>query len=416
VRIAIDYDLERSDLLPALLALSWRELLDDPLEKALADRRQSREPIPETWLAELIGEFSRVGKATDDRMIANLHKLTLATLAEPIAKAERPSRISGMLPGRKRPSNVMLTQGQLDELVMLVRQHYRATIRAGGVAPWGIDAAMEKRWRALGIVRPDVDLSALVGDAFVAGRMSQILDDGMSLADMRRMAREFPLSRESALTMRAVQERVDFDLSGGMGYRTELQAGRLIQGRNADNVRQIVAAYRSGELRRTPTNRQGFTPQELDAAATGKAVEGWRGLARELRNRMAGEDRTRDWERVAASSLRMTANIGAIDAMAEAGVTELWYDVHPRACEHCKALYLDEKGEPIIFSVAEIMDNITATGGANYDRKASAIGDREAGWLPTGVAHPWCMCRPKRRIKNVAPAGRIQAAEASKRS
>src|SRR4029077_1540913 len=139
-----------------------------------------------------------------------------------------------------------------------------------------IDAAAERRWKAMGLIRPEVDLSGMVGDAFVGGRLAQILDDGASMADMRRMAREFPLSREATLTMQAVQDRVNFDLAGGVGYRAEQEAGRLVQGRNAENVRQIVAAYRSGELKRTPTNRQGFSPQEMEAIGGDKAVAGWR--------------------------------------------------------------------------------------------------------------------------------------------
>lgn len=410
VRITADHNLEAHHMVPALLALALADGVDEPLEKALGAARQSREPVPETWMTELIADFSQAGRALDDRMVANTHKMILGFLyeqPEKIIKAFKPSQLSWS-PGRKRPTNLMMTQGQIDELAALIRAHYRVMIRAGNAPAWAIDAAAERRWKALGVLRPEVNFSGMVGDAFVGGRLAQILDDGASLADMRRMAREFPLSREAALTMQAVQDRMSFDLAGGVGYRAEQQAGRLVQGRNAESVRQIVAAYRSGELKRTPTNRQGFSPQEMESLGGDTTVAGWRGLGRELRNRMAGEDRNRDWDRVAASSLRMSANIGAIDAMAEEGVTELWYDVHPSACNYCKELYLEADGTPRIFTVAEIVENITATGGANYDRKASQIGDKEAGWVANSLAHPWCQCRPKRKIKNVTPKGRIE--------
>jgi len=200
-----------------------------------------------------------------------------------------------------------------------------------------------------------------------------------------------------------------------MGYRVEMQAGRLALGKNAQATQKIVAAYRSGELKHTPTNRTGLTPAEVDATASNTTVSGWRGLGRELRNRMAGEDRDRDWQRIAASSLRQSANVGAIGAMAESGATELWYDVHQNACEHCKALYLNADGSPIIFEIEEIMENIAKTGGANYDRKASKIG-QDGGWIPNGLAHPWCQCRPKTKIKNVTPKGRIELSVRPKRS
>ncbi len=405
MRITADHNLRPSDLVPTLVALAYAEDVVDPLEKALAGASASREPIPETWMEQLVERFCDQGRRLDGWVFAHVDRLVRADLYEPddrIAKAIKPSMLPVWKPGNQRPARLMLSQAQVDELSALVRAHYRVAIKAGGATEWAIDAATERRWKALGLVAPDVDLGAMIGDSFVAGRMAQILDDGASLADMRRMARELPLSREASLTMQAVQERVRFDLSGGLGYRAETEVGRLALGQNSERVQDIIAAYRSGQLTGTPTNRERFTAEEMDAISEDRAIAGWRGLGRELRNRMAGEDRARDWERVAVSSLRQSANIGAISAMAEEKIAELWYDVHPSACDRCKRLYLEDDGTPRIFLVDDVLEEVTTNGGANYGRTSQE-------WQPTALAHPWCQCRPKRRIANVTPKGRIEA-------
>lgn len=387
MRISVEHSLGQGDMVDALAALALAEQVDGPLVKALRNAHP-REPIRERYLVQVVFGFQDAGRALDRQMGDNVVALASTMLADPAIRKAR---------GARAP--LRLTQAQLDELLLLIRLHYRSAIRVGVGAGWGIDPATEARWKAAGVLAPDVRLGGLVGDAFTAGRLAQILHDGMSLAEMRRMAMARPITRESALALEVVTERMAFDLSGGLGYRAEQAVGRLVLGRNAQAVQAILAAYRAGTLARTPTNRDGLSPEEAAATATGGTVQGWRGLARELRNRMAAEDRTRDWERVAATMTRQSYNWGAVQAMAEEGVEELWYDVHADACERCKDTYLNPDGSPRIFTVASVLQTISETGGANYDRKP-------ADWLPNAVLHPWCQCRPQRRIVGITPKGR----------
>lgn len=420
MRLRIRHALDQDDLTIGLAGLALAEGIGDRLAKALGDSAHTREPTRERYLVELAAEFSEAGRQLDRAVVRNVSRALRFFLPlgparavvkanrgprRVLAKASRGPTLRSFPPGRRR--GLLLSQDEIDELLDLIRAHYRVMIRAGGVISGaGISEAQIRRWRNLGIVRPNVQIDGLVADAFTAGRLEQILEDGQSLADMRRMAREFPLPREASLAMQAVQERVRWDLSGGMGYKAEEHAGQEIMAINARRVNEIAAAHRAGRLRHTPTNRTGLSPEEVAATETDAAVTDWRGLGREMRNRMARDDRARDWERVAASSTRLAANIGAIGGMLEQGVEFLYYDVHTNACDHCKRLYLDDQGQPRLFRVAELAATIEATGGANYGRKASRIGDPEQGWLPNALAHPWCQCRPKRVIRGVTPQAR----------
>lgn len=405
-RYTLQHNLEPGQLLASLAALALAEGIGEPLVRSLRASEDTREPTREAYLREAFDQFVAEGQRLDQATIDNTDRALSSMLELPRPRLVKASRDPGLRWLRRRRRGLLLSQEEIEELLDLIRAHYRIMIRVGITTEAGISPATERRWRALGVIRPDVRIAGLVSDAFVAGRLEQLLNDGNSLEDVRRMAREFPMPREASLSLQALQTRVRWDLSGGVGYRFEEQAGQLIAGINARRVNEIVALYRRGELRHTPTNRSGLSPEEAAATETDTAVQGWRGVARELRNRMARDDRTRDWERVATSSLRLSANLGAIGAMAEQGVAFLYYDVHANACAHCKRLYLNEDGTPRQFPIAELLGNIEATGGANYGRKASQIGDPEAGWLPNALAHPWCQCRPKRVIRGAPPQAR----------
>lgn len=415
--IDLTHNLEPRQLAKALASVAIAEEVDQLLIKALGRHKESsKEPVPERYMGELHALFASDGAQIDQHMVLNARRLLgaqlgieMVTSAVPLQKARSLSSIFGHTTGarRQQAQHLRLTQAQIDELIALIRAHYRVAIKvAGEPDTWGIDAALERRWRALGVIRPDVQIGAKINDSFIAGRLAHILEDGASLADMRRMAKEFPLSREASLAMQAVQEQVRFDLSGGLGYSAEQSAGRLVLGQNAAAVQDILASYRAGDLHATPTNRDGFSAEEMESLATDRRVVGWRSVGRELRNRMASEDRTRDWERVASSSLRLSKNLGTLSAMQESGVEELYYDVHTNACDTCKELYLLPDGSPRIFLVAQIAANVAATGGANYGRKASKMGDPELGYLPVALAHPWCQCRLMRVIPGVTPKAR----------
>lgn len=302
MQITVEHSLTAGELTKTLAAVAVAEQVDEALEKALTGRKQAREPVRERYLRDMQTLFERAGRECDSYATENLDRALTGMLGLELAKAATPSPWF-----RRRGRNaLLLNEAQIQELITLIQAHYRILIRIGGtVGPWGgaIPESTLRKWRAWGLVEPTVNVNGLLNDAFIAGRLEQILEDGANLADMRRMAREFPMPREASLTLQAVTERVGFDLRGGPGYRAGQMAEGEIINQNAQRVQDIVAAYRTGELKHTPTNRTGLSAEEVAATQTDRAVRGWRGVARELRNRMAADDRARDWERVATSSL-----------------------------------------------------------------------------------------------------------------
>lgn len=398
MRITVDHNLSPAELVDSLAGIAHAEAIAEPLAKAL--HGHAREPVRERYLVEMMAAFADAGQRLDALLCVNV--LRWLNHTPDLAKARKPSqgeRILGQRPRSalstpKKPLH--LSQADIEELLALIAAHYRIGIATGISTAWSISPALEASWKDRGIVLPQTTLAGLIQDAFIAGRLAQVLEDGYSLAEMRHLAHEFPVPRSASLAMQAVQEQVGFDLSGGVGYRAMQTAGKLILGENAQRVQDIVAAYRGADLTTSPTNRSDAPPEVVDVASSGRAVQGWQALGRELRNRMASTDRARDWERVAVSSLRMTANCGALGAMEEEGVTHMYFDVHKDACPHCKKLYLLPSGQPHIFLLSELLANVAATGGTNAGRSASTIGDMDSGWLPNALAHPWCQCRPKR--------------------
>ncbi len=385
--VDIEHNLDDHDLITVLAALALESGVEDRLTKSL-EHSSDREEAPERYMKHLMTAYVHAGVELDRAVYGNVDRYLANVVGYSLRKSKH----------RPAPH---LTQGQLEELIALIRVHYRGAIRVS-TARWTADPRQEATWKRMGIIAPDVQMGGLLRDAFIAGRLAEVLNDGASLADMRRMAATVPVPREAQLSLDAMQDRVRFDLAGGPGYRMEQQAGQLILNQNARQVQQIMVKYQRKELRATPTNRDGLMPHEMDALETDRAVQGWRGVARELRNRMATIDRNRDWERVAASSIRQAHSIGAVGAMIEDGVDELYYHVQTNACQHCKRMYLNTDGTPKFFKVTDIMSNITATGGANYGRTASRIGDPHLGWLPNALLHPWCQCRPRRRVAGMA--------------
>jgi hypothetical protein len=384
MHLKIDYDanLSAPTLAKALGAVAMAHDVTEPLIELLQKSGTQREPIPERYMQELTARFVEEGRRLDNQVFVNVLRWVDATIGAPLAKSRG-----------ARPRQLMLTQQQIDELLQLIRLHYRIAITGGIGGAWDIDPATERRWKVAKIIRPDVTISGMIKDAFVAGRLKQILDDGATIFEMRRMARELPMTRVQSLALQSLNDTVRYDLAGGIGYQMEQRAAGLALGENAERIAEITAQYRAGTLKSTPTNRDGLLPEEMAALADGHAVSGWRGLARELRNRMAGVDRDRDWERVAVSTLRLSHNLGNLGALEEQGTQFIYYHVHENACEHCKRLYLDH-GKPRIFALSQVMADVRAGGGTNRGLKT-------AEWLPTALLHPWCQCRPFPAIKGV---------------
>jgi hypothetical protein len=300
---------------------------------------------------------------------------------------------------------IQLTSVQINELAALVEAHFSpAGILAAGPS-WGIPEETWDRWKVLGIVPGAMDVPEF-HDAYQAGRLYQVIRDGDSYEEMRRLAMRIPQTRAAQIAAdwsaeHSAQEIKHF--GQGLGQ----QAADAALSLNHQAARAMISAYQAGALTHRlvpPGPAHDMTDAEREALDTGKLVQDWRGLSRELYKRFAGQEAERDWARVANTEVALNHNVGRLGAIAQSGPkTQLYYLVQPGACEHCRKIYLHKDGTPIIFTVQEIEHNLAETGGLNVGRKASLIG-REGGWIACGgPIHPWCRCKPVVKLPDVAP-------------
>lgn len=96
-------------------------------------------------------------------------------------------------------------------------------------------------------------------------------------------------------------------------------------------------------------------------------------------------DWARDWQRIANTETHMAQQEGYLEDVRERhGDDELLAKVpEPNACPHCKRLYLDAEGQPLVKPASWWAE-----------QGASNAGRKTAEWLPVlGGIHPWCQCK-----------------------
>lgn len=375
--VEVRHDMEADEMVKAFAWAARSEGVDavlaDTLRKSLSVEPS---PEPEAYLRHIIVGLDHWYRQIVWHIGESLDKWFDAQFG--VAKAARP-------PGP------YLTQQQIEDLVELVRAQFHVALRLG---PGRARPELEARWRAMGIIAPTVRLTAAFDDAYVSGRLYDVLENNSSYGEMMRAAGGLALTRSMELSMGIVRRDVTTGLlrfADGVTGDVADEANRL----NNERVRDVIEKYLDGTLRSTPTNRTNLSPEEVSASEVGGPVVGWRALARELRNRMLSVDAERDWHRVAATETRWAYNMGRFAEMAERGVEFVQWSVQSNACGYCKRLLLNPDGTPRRFRMAEVQRVLRETGGTNVGRTAQRIG-QPGGWLPTALIHPWCRCIPMR--------------------
>lgn len=258
----------------------------------------------------------------------------------------------------------LLTAAQLREL----RQIIQDSATALAVTTFGVEVTDEELQRLVdeGYVHPE-DLDDLGLTAFTYG---QLLAKLPLLADMEydeflSYVRKNPvgMSPGEKRTYEVARERAGV-YCVGLGNRYSEELGRIV----VDADRELADRLREGIASET--------------AESGAARETRGSLVRRLRE-MSGQ-MTRDWHRIASTETHQAAQEGLLEEATDRhGEGERFAKRPvPDACDACKAAYLDENGNPKIFTAAELRAN-----GVNN------VGRKKAEWLPVyGVMHPWCRC------------------------
>ncbi|AZF90237.1 MAG: hypothetical protein BPH100C_175 [Phage 5P_2] len=399
VKIEVRHNLSDLELAKSLATVALAEDVAAPVMEILAKSWREYE-IPDRYMREIVESMTRRLRTILEVLGRNLEKWFAYRFRSDINK-------SWLRKSPPRPP-LLLSQAEIDELKRLIELHFKKAMGLGikGTERWNIPKDIEERWKRAGIILPAVNLSAGIQDAYIAGRLYQVLRDGDSYEHMKQMARQLPMTRADQLAIEIARGNAATYITG-YGEQLAKQAETMVLNHNKRILREIITKYLSRDLRHMPFAPEGLLTlnwAELKALPTDKIATSWRQLATEIYNAFRQEDPTRDWHRVAVSETRYSQNLGTLQSLQESGVEEIYYLVQPDACKHCKALYLEPDGvTPKIFKLKDILQIITITGGMNVGRKASKIGDPDEGWMPGALVHPWCRCRPRPVVPGMKP-------------
>jgi hypothetical protein len=350
--------------------------------------RSERRESPEVYMRHL--EDSLAGRLMQHSRIAGAitHHWCWHTLIDPLRRSETDEL-------QKAQPGLGLTPQQITELRQLIEAHFYVPLGAHPVE-WTIPQAAWERWKSAGILVEGFQIPE-IDNAWTAGRLYQVIEEGHTFEDMVRLASQHVMSRAAQLSLQWAQASAAKAISGH-GVKLGAQAAARSMTAHRRVARGLIEQYLQGRLPKTAPARgpaHDLTPHERRTLQTDKVVDSWQGLATELRRQFGHSDQDRDWARVAATETRLAFNIGRIQAMAEHRQEFVIYRVQPDACTGCKQLYLNPDGSPKVFRVRHLLDQIAETGGLNTGRKLSKLGDPDEGWVVTGgVLHPWCRCLP----------------------
>jgi len=372
------------ELAKALSSYISNEHLTSKVVELLSKKEHNHvgEEIPERYLRQIEKKLNITTRSLMTTLVQNIEKWFKG---KSTFKKNILSKRSGVPP--------TLTEAQVAELRLLIESHFRSAIGLGYKVP----SSLQRQWNKYGIVPPEQDLETWINQSYVAGRLSFVLANGDTYADMVKLVAKIPLNRvDELILMQAKQNAARFVT--GFGRKLADKAEDIILANEKKNLNLIIQSYFSGDLKITKYNEEGLSREEMSILESDRSVKGWQELSSELRSRFKQEDISRDWDRIAQTEIRYSTNLGKLASIqheggGDADEIEVYYHVQPIACASCKKLYLNPDGTPKIFKLSEILHNVARTGGMNVGLTASKIG-KEGGWLPNASTHPHCHCYP----------------------
>jgi hypothetical protein len=378
-----------SELVKALAGYIEIEGIEDNMLHRLS-KHEHEEPIPEKYINTILNKMNADFMSIQMTLLTNVD-IWLA------AQANIPKK--KFLQKAADPKPPVLSDLQIEDLRQLIEAHFRKSI--------GLQFNLPKSWSKCGIQLPDENMETWLHKAYIAGRLSDVLTNGSTYAEMLKMAKKMPLGRVDILTIQVAKQNAAKYIKG-YGRKLADIAEDVLVNQHKTALQSVIQDYFTGDLTHTTYNDTGFSPSEVGRMlTTSKEVKGWRELSTELKNRFKASDVGRDWDRVAVSEVRYTTNLGRImNAQIEGGgdpeEIEMYYHVQQTACKYCKKMYLDPDGSPKIFKLAEILKNVQETGGMQIGLRAGLIGET-GGWVPNALCHPFGHCFPLRKIKGYKP-------------
>lgn len=254
----------------------------------------------------------------------------------------------------------MLTKTQLKKIEEIIKKRFLVfTLEAVGEKHLSNEEL--NLLKEAGLLNPGT--RSFVGDAHTLGRIAALMPkrDGAAALTYDQV-----LKAAKKLKSMTKNEKAAINWA-------EAHVGQYIKGLRDDMVKEVSASAARTSSEAIRAVRVGVS----------EAIEN-RTTTRQLKTALfdAIDDRHRDWQRVASTEMNNSIQNGLFSQILDShGADQLVYKrPNPDACKHCKRLYLDADGIPIIFRLSEL--------------KETNAGKRAVDWEPTvGSIHPWCRCQ-----------------------
>lgn len=268
---------------------------------------------------------------------------------------------------------MIFSQSQIQDMLSILKKHELIFI-AGQLGLDFLSQFDKDILRASGI---DLDKyknkQGIVEHAFLFGILAEAIGDDrakkMSYANFKKFLASgnfIPLSEQEEFALQNVKQRAYTDITN-LGNRMRNSLSNSVLRNN---------------------QQQSLLVQKVIQKKAIKAIElrsGARGLASDLAN--TSKDWEVDWLRISYYITQEAYNSGRAQSILKqyGSDAEVYFDVFPEACNHCKELYLidpeNPDSEPIVFKLKDIIAN------------GNNIGRKTADWLPTiSPIHPYCRC------------------------
>jgi hypothetical protein len=273
---------------------------------------------------------------------------------------------------------MIFTKSQINDILFILKRHQSLFI-ASQIGTDYLTLAEKDLLLASGInIDSFVDRQDVLEHAFLFGILSDAVGDrranGMNykqFQDFLKSGNFIPLTEQEESALDWLKQRSYNDITG-IGNRIATGASNAILNNQSVTIREAIRqeAIRAVELRNSAREMAG---------KLGELTQEWE----------------RDWLRISYYFLHEAFNAGRAESiLREYGEdAEVYFDVFPGACKHCKELYLedpeDENSKPIIFKLKDLIANRN-----NIGRKADE-------WLPTiSPVHPFCRCQVNGKPEN----------------
>lgn len=266
-----------------------------------------------------------------------------------------------------------LTQSQINEIVDLLKTHW-AGLNYLSIGPEAATPSTIAELQREGLIAPGVYIS-LVEYPYLLGKLRALLKQ----ADYNRLSFNQIKGMASTITY------------------TPLEQARLreLKKESVQLLRNVDADIRAGVLTALqPVQHEAITDQMVRQTVTQRIEAGV--IKRRTFKEMATDvakvtgDRFRDWQRVTANESWKAHNRGYVDTIIQGQGpykddkrgygTQVRVMTRPDACSECKRDYLDNHGNPRIFTLGELVSNGNNSGPRN-ERKPI---------VPPH--HPFCNC------------------------